>query len=105
MRSSTSVRYAMGSTPFSFAVWISVKAMAQWRAPPSLPANNAFLRFNVTGRIARSTVFGVHLHPTVVEEHQQARPMPQRIADGLAPIRGGRDPTGVVLKPDMQGLH
>jgi hypothetical protein len=28
-RSSTSVRYAMGSTPFSFAVWMSVKAMAQ----------------------------------------------------------------------------
>jgi hypothetical protein len=29
MRSSTSVRYAMGSTPFSFAVWISVMAVAQ----------------------------------------------------------------------------
>ena len=56
MRSSTSVRYAMGSTPFNFAVWTSVKAIAQWRAPPSLPANNAFFRPSVTGRIARSTV-------------------------------------------------
>src|SRR3954451_23747850 len=23
----------------------------------------------------------------------------------VAPIRGGRDPPGVILKPDMQGLH
>jgi hypothetical protein len=44
MRSSTSVRYAIGSTPFSFAVWISVIAIAPCRAPPSLPANKAFLR-------------------------------------------------------------
>ena len=55
MRSSTSATYAIGLTPFSFAVWINVMAIAQCRAPPSLPANNAFLRVSVFGRIARST--------------------------------------------------
>ena len=44
IRSSTSVSQAIGSTPFSLAVWIRVIAKAQCRAPPSLPANNAFLR-------------------------------------------------------------
>ena len=38
MRSKTSVNHAIGSTPCSFAVLISVIAIAQWRAPPSLPA-------------------------------------------------------------------
>ena len=45
----------MGSTPFSLAVWISVIASAQCRAPPSEPANNAFFLVRVFGRIARST--------------------------------------------------
>jgi hypothetical protein len=53
--SSTSVRDAIGSTPFSLAVWINVMAMAQWRAPPSLPANKAFLRVSAIGLISRST--------------------------------------------------
>ncbi len=57
IRSSTSVSQAIGSTPFSFAVWISVIAIAQWRAPPSEPANSAFLRVRVCGRMARSTTF------------------------------------------------
>jgi hypothetical protein len=30
--------------------------IAQWRAPPSEPANKAFLRPRATGRIARSMV-------------------------------------------------
>ena len=46
---------AVGSTPFSFAVWIKVIAIAQLRAPPSLPAKRAFLRVKVFGRMARST--------------------------------------------------
>jgi hypothetical protein len=38
MRSSTSVSQACGLTPFSFAVWMSVIAIAQCRAAPSLLA-------------------------------------------------------------------
>ncbi len=53
--SSTSVSHAMGSMPFGLAVWISVIARAQCFAPPSLPANSAFLGVRVCGRIARST--------------------------------------------------
>src|SRR3954452_15801307 len=55
MRSSTSVSQAIGSTPFSLAVWIRVIANAQCRAPPSLPANNAFLRVRTLGLMALST--------------------------------------------------
>ena len=55
MRSSTSVRYAIGSTPFNFADWISVMAIAQCRAAPLLPANKAFLRVIVIGLMTRST--------------------------------------------------
>src|SRR3954451_24935973 len=60
MRSSTSVRYAIGSTPFSFAVWISVMAIAQCRAPPSLPANKAFLRVIVIGLSQSSLLCALH---------------------------------------------
>ena len=46
---------AVGSTPFSFAVWIKVIAIAQLRAPPSEPANRAFFLVKAFGRMARST--------------------------------------------------
>ncbi len=39
IRSSTSVSQAKGSTPFSFAVATRLATIAQWRAPPSEPAN------------------------------------------------------------------
>ena len=52
-----SVSQAIGSTPFSLAVWISVIAKFQCFAPPSDPANNAFLRVRVFDLIARSTTF------------------------------------------------
>src|SRR3954454_2881738 len=55
-RSSTSVSHARGSTPFSFAVATRLATIAQWQAPPSDPANKAFLRPRLIGRIARSTV-------------------------------------------------
>lgn len=42
-RHSTSVSQGVGSTPFSFAVWIKVIAVAQLCAPPFEPANKAFL--------------------------------------------------------------
>ena len=44
MRSSTSVSQAKGSTPLSFAVATRLATIAQWRAPPSDPANRLFLR-------------------------------------------------------------
>jgi DNA polymerase IV len=43
-RSSTSVSQAKGSTPLSFAVATRLATIAQWPAPPSEPANKAFLR-------------------------------------------------------------
>ena len=55
IRSSASVSQAIGSTPFNFAVWISVIASAQCFAPPSDPAKSAFFLVRVFGRIARST--------------------------------------------------
>jgi hypothetical protein len=45
-----------GSTPFSLAVATRLATIAQWQAPPSDPANKAFLRPRLIGRIARSTV-------------------------------------------------
>src|SRR3954447_9575953 len=56
MRSSTSVSQAKGSTPLSFAVATRLATIAQWWAPPSDPANKAFLRPKAIGRIARSMV-------------------------------------------------
>jgi hypothetical protein len=44
MRSSTSVSHASGSTPLSFAVWINVLTIAQWRPPLSEVAKSQFLR-------------------------------------------------------------
>src|SRR3712207_9161131 len=41
MRSSTSVSHTKGSTPLSFAVATRLATIAQWRAPPSDPANKA----------------------------------------------------------------
>ena len=55
MRRSTSVSQASGSTLLSLQVWIRVFAMAQRRAPASLPANNEFFLVMVTGLMARST--------------------------------------------------
>ena len=56
MRSSTSVSQASGSIPFSFALATRLATIAQWRAPPSLPANKALRRPRAIGRIVRSTV-------------------------------------------------
>src|SRR3954447_17997892 len=44
MRSSTSVSHACGSTPFNFAVATRLATIAQWRAPPSDPANRLVFR-------------------------------------------------------------
>ena len=52
---STSCSQANGSMPLSFAVSTSEATIAQRLAPPSLPANNAFLRPSAIGRIERST--------------------------------------------------
>jgi hypothetical protein len=48
---------------------------------------------------------GVHLDPAVIEIDRQPRPVPQRIADGVRQIRGGRDTPDMLLQPGMQGLH
>ena len=50
MRSSTSLSQAKGSTPFSFAVATKLATIAQCRAPPSEPANRAFLRTKAIAR-------------------------------------------------------
>src|SRR4051812_2016078 len=55
-RSSTSVSHARGSTPLSFAVATRLATIAHQQAPPSDPANRAFLRPRLIGRIALSTV-------------------------------------------------
>ena len=57
MRSSTSVSHACGSTPLSFAVATRLATIAQWRAPPSDPANKLFFRPKAIGLIARSMTF------------------------------------------------
>ena len=44
MRFNTSVNHANGSTPLSFAVWISVATIAQCFPPLSAPAKRAFFR-------------------------------------------------------------
>ena len=51
---STSVRYACGLTLWSLQVSISEASIAQFSAPPSLPANRAFFLVSATGRMARS---------------------------------------------------
>lgn len=56
MRSRVPVSQACGPTPFSLAVARSVAMVAQVLPPPSEPANRAFLRVMVCGRMARSTV-------------------------------------------------
>src|SRR4051794_36964601 len=50
-------------------------------------------------------VDSTHLDPAVVEEHQQAGPVQQRIADRLPQVQGSRYSPNMVLEPDMQGLH
>lgn len=52
---SASVRRASGSTWFSLQVSTREAMMAQCSAPPSEPANSAFFRLSVIGRIERST--------------------------------------------------
>src|SRR5271165_4225035 len=77
-RSSTSVSHAIGSTPFNFAVWISVIASAHRSAPQSEPANNAFLRVRVWGRMARSTTLvSISTRPS---SRKTTRPVQCRIA-------------------------
>ena len=104
IRSSTSVSQAIGSTPFSLAVWISVIATAQCRAPPSLPANNAFLRVRIFGLIARSTTFvSISIRPSS-RNIDQARPMPDGVADRLGQIGDARNPVDMLVQPAIQGL-
>ena len=102
MRSRTSVNQVIGSTPFSFAVWINVMAIDQWRAPPSLPANRAFLRSKVCGRMLRSTVF--ELDASVIEERDQARPVAHGVAHCLRQVRGTRHPADMCAQPVIQRL-
>jgi hypothetical protein len=47
---------------------------------------------------------GVHIDAAVVEEHDQSRPVPQRVAYGLRQIGDGGHPFDVILQPGMQRL-
>lgn len=53
------VRY--GSTPINLQVSMSEAITAQCSAPPSEPANRAFLRVKASGRMVRSTTSIVDL--------------------------------------------
>ena len=46
----------LGPAPFSFAVAVRPATIAQWRAPPSEPANGAYLYPSAIGLIVRPTV-------------------------------------------------
>jgi hypothetical protein len=104
MRSSTSVGYVIGSTPFSLAVWISVMAIA---------SDAHRHRYPRTGRSCGERDrpddplddVGVHLDPAIVEIGDQPRPVLQRVADGFRQVRGGRDTSDMLPQPGMQGLH
>jgi len=48
---------------------------------------------------------GVHLDAAVVEEGDQARPVPQRVAHRLGQIRRARDAIDMLPQPDMQRVH
>jgi hypothetical protein len=56
MRSSVCVSHALGSTSLRRAVARSDDIVAHVSPPASDPANSAFLRVMVCGRIARSTL-------------------------------------------------
>src|ERR1700726_1974449 len=103
MRSSTSVSQAMGSTPFSLAVWISVMAMAQWRASPSDPTNNAFFRVRVWGLMARSTTFvSISTRPSSMNTTSQ---VPYGVSKGPRQVGGGGYASEMILQPGKQGLR
>ena len=102
-RSSTSVSHAIQSMPFNFAVWISVIAIDQWRAPPSLPAKSEFLRVNVCGLIAP----GPSLSPSRCGRRpgmQPPGPMADGVAHGLCQIGRAGDTVNVNTQPVVQGL-
>ena len=66
------------------AVPIRVIAIAQCPAAPSDPANKAFFRATATPFHAALDNIGIYLQPPVIEEqHLEAGPVPQRVADGV----------------------
>ena len=74
MRSRVCVSQACGSTSFIFAVCKSVATVAQVRPPPADPANNAFFRVIVCGRMARSTMLeSISTRPSLRKRSRAAR--------------------------------
>jgi hypothetical protein len=56
---------------------------------------------NATAPVLDST----HLDAAVFEEHDQAGPVPYRVADGLRQIGDGGHTADMILQPPMQGFH
>src|SRR3954454_6833502 len=88
VRSSTSVSQAKGSTPLSFAVATRLATIAQWRAPPSEPANRAFLRPKAITR------------PFCPYRAACCRPLSlARVGRSSRPDRAGRQPQDGPVRP------
>src|SRR4051795_9291015 len=96
MRSSTSVSHACGSTPLSFAVATRLATIAQWKAPPSEPANRLFLRPRAVARSFCPPSSRVWKHGDLVRGADAMRATP-------AHQRGGDPLVGEVEGPDLVG--
>jgi hypothetical protein len=90
---------------FNLQVWIRVFAMAQRRAPASLPAKIEFFVVMVTGLMARSNYVGIHLQAAIVEIQDQPVPMAQYIPHGFGQIGPARHARQAILQPELQAFR
>ena len=91
-----------GSTPLSLQVSISEAITAQCSAPPSEPANRAFLRFSAIGRMVRSTMLvSISMRPSSRKRLRPAQ-REQRVADGLGELGLLADQRELALQPRLE---